>query len=148
MSKADFVVVLADSLELKERLFDIRREVFVVEQKVAPEEEFDEFEDTSRHFVALDNEGTAIGSARWRVTSKGCKMERFAVRKDWRRKGVASALVRAVLDDIYAQRGSGQYLYMHAQLDAVPLYEKFGFQKQGDIFSECDILHYLMDCTR
>ena len=107
-------------------------------------EEFDEFEDSSVHFVALDNAGEPIGSARWRVTEKGCKLERFAVKKTWRRKGVASALVQAVLDDIKETKGIANYLYMHAQLDAMPLYEKFGFQKKGEMFTECNIQHYTM----
>jgi predicted GNAT family N-acyltransferase len=142
---SDFTVVLADTDELKKKLFAVRQEVFVVEQEVDPKEEFDEFEDISRHLVALDSTSNAIGSARWRQTDKGFKLERFAVKKEWRRRGVASALVQAVLDDITTQKGTGHYLYMHAQLDAIPLYEKFGFQKRGDIFSECDILHYKME---
>ena len=140
----DFRVVEVQTEEQKEKLFAIRREVFVIEQEVAADEEFDEFEDSSVHFVALDAEQNPIGSARWRDTEKGSKMERFAVKKTWRRKGVASALVQAVLDDIEKKKGTGNYLYMHAQLDAVPLYEKFGFEKKGEIFEECNILHYTM----
>lgn len=141
---SEFQVVKADLAELKEKLFSIRTEVFVVEQAVDASEEFDEFEDTSVHFVALDHGGAPIGSARWRVTDKGCKLERFAVKKSWRRKGVASTLVQAVLDDIVATKGTGNYLYMHAQLDAMPLYQKFGFQKKGEMFTECNIQHYTM----
>lgn len=140
----DFTVVEVKTDDHREKLFAIRREVFVMEQEVAAEEEFDEFEDTSIHFVALDAQGNAIGSARWRETEKGCKMERFAVKKEWRRRGVASALVQAVLDSIQVKKGTGNYLYMHAQLDAMPLYEKFGFEKKGEMFEECNIQHYTM----
>jgi len=141
---SDFKVVKADTPELKKKLFAIRTEVFVVEQEVDAAEEFDEFEDSSVHLVALDSVGEPIGSARWRVTEKGCKLERFAVKKTWRRRGVASALVQAVLDDIKVTKGTANYLYMHAQLDAMPLYEKFGFQKKGEMFLECNIQHYTM----
>lgn len=124
--------------------FEIRREVFVVEQKVPHEEEFDAYEDECRHFLAL-LDGAPCGAARWRYTPKGIKLERFAVSAAFRRKGVASALVQAVLDDVQAQpEVAGKLMYMHAQTTALPLYKKFGFEIQGDMFVECDIDHYLM----
>ncbi len=137
-------VTKADSEALKEKAFAIRREVFVVEQEVATADEFDEFEDISTHFVALDDADNPIGAARWRVTDKGIKLERFAVKKSARGQGVGAKLVGMVIKDIQDQKGKDQYLYLHAQLPAVALYEKFGFEKKGDQFSECDILHYLM----
>lgn len=137
-------VLLADSDELRSRAFDIRRKVFVVEQEVPTGEEFDEFESVSRHFVALNEHGEAVGAARWRRTEKGIKLERFAVDQSQRGKGVGSALIAKVLEDVKNVAGNGQYLYMHAQLTAVPLYEKFGFKTKGDQFLECDILHYYM----
>lgn len=140
----DFTIMEADSEELKKKLFAIRQEVFVVEQEVAPEEEFDEFEDISTHFVVLDNDGNPIGAARWRNTEKGIKLERFAVKKTWRGKGVGASLVQMVLESIQEKRGTGNYLYMHAQLPAIPLYEKFGFETKGEMFEECNIQHYTM----
>jgi predicted GNAT family N-acyltransferase len=144
MEKDDYVVKRADSPELLEKTFEIRREVFVVEQHVPPEDEFDEFEEASRHFVALDSNQNPIGSARWRATDKGIKLERFTVKKSRRGKGIGAALVQAVLNDISEQKGSGNYLYMHAQLDAMPLYAKFGFEHKGEMFEECNIKHFTM----
>lgn len=142
---SEFLVLPVTTDEQKEKLFALREEVFVIEQQVDREEEFDEFEDSSHHFVALDQEQNAIGAARWRETDKGIKLERFAVKKTWRSKGVGSGLVKAVIDDIHQRKGLGLTMYMHAQLDAIPLYEKFGFQKVGDMFEECNILHYTME---
>ena len=85
-----------------------------------------------------------MGSARWRYTDKGIKLERFTVKSAMRGKGLGSKIVAAVLDDIRKTVKQGNYLYLHAQLDAVPLYAKFGFQKEGDQFDECGIMHYLM----
>lgn len=139
------VMVVQTQDELKE-IFKIREEVFVKEQKVAPEEEYDEFEDTSTHFIARDSEGTACGTARWRYTDNGVKMERFAVLKSHRNKGVGYALVNAVLEDIANNPASAdKKRYMHAQLGAVSLYEKFGFKKVGEQFEECNIMHYTME---
>ena len=140
----NYTVIKARNKEERQKAFDIREEVFVIEQKVAPEEEFDEFEDTSHHFVALSESGEPLGSARWRRTEKGIKLERFTAKESHRGLGIGSALVQAVLDDIEMNAEAGTYLYMHAQLPAVPLYLKFGFETKGDQFDECGILHYLM----
>lgn len=124
--------------------FSIREKVFVIEQEVDPAEEYDEFENVSKHFLAsLD--GKPAGTARWRVTPNGVKLERFAVLGDARGKGVGQALVAGVLKDISENpEAAGKKKYLHAQLAAVPLYSKFGFEKVGDIFEECNILHYKM----
>ncbi|MBV6647433.1 MAG: GNAT family N-acetyltransferase, partial [Cyclobacteriaceae bacterium] len=139
MRSAKFRIEKATSDELRKKAFAIREEVFVVEQQVSRLEEFDEFEDRCIHFVALDVEQQAIGAARWRETQKGIKLERFAVKKSWRGQGLGSALVDAVLKDIHSTMGAGRQLYLHAQLDAVPLYEKFDFKTVGDQFEECKI---------
>ncbi len=127
--------------------FQIRELVFVVEQEVEAAEEYDEFETTSVHFLAV-LEGAPVGTARWRFTSNGVKMERFAVLKDARGKGVGQALVAAVLKDIEMHPdGKGKKRYLHAQIHAMPLYAKFGFQQVGEQFEECAILHYKMELS-
>jgi predicted GNAT family N-acyltransferase len=66
--------------------------------------------------------------------------------KEARGKGVGQALVKAVLYDIQADPLSkNKTKYLHSQLSAVPLYSKFGFKKVGNIFEECNILHYKME---
>ena len=127
--------------------FQIRELVFVVEQEVEAAEEYDEFETTSVHFLAV-LEGAPVGTARWRFTSNGVKMERFAVLKEARCKGVGQALVAAVLKDIEMHPdGKGKKRYLHAQIHAMPLYAKFGFQQVGEQFEECAILHYKMELS-
>lgn len=123
--------------------YAIREEVFVVEQRVSREDEFDEFEEESFHFLAMI-EDNAVGVARWRVTENGAKLERFAVGVKYRGKGVGKALVQAVLDHIDQTNFSGK-LYLHAQLDAIPLYAHFGFEIVGEQFTECDIEHCTME---
>lgn len=138
-------VTKALSKEQLDQIFAIREEVFVIEQEVDPSEEYDEFEESSSQFLAILNNQDA-GTARWRFTDKGIKLERFAVLKSMRNKGVGQALVQTVINDIASHPDSlNKKLYLHAQLDAVPLYAKFGFQKVGDIFEECNIKHYKME---
>lgn len=125
--------------------FKIRKLVFVIEQEVDPTQEYDEFEAISTHFLAkLD--GKPVGTARWRFTNKGVKMERFAVLEEARGKGVGQALVAAVLADINSNpESNGKIKYLHSQLTAIPLYAKFGFEKVGDMFEECNIQHFKME---
>jgi predicted GNAT family N-acyltransferase len=127
-----------------EHAFAIRRVVFVEEQCVAAEDEYDEFEGSSTHFLArLD--GQPVGTARWRRTSKGVKLERFAVLAEGRGKGVGKALVQAVLTDVFSQQPEPiESIYLHAQLTAKPLYDQFGFVPVGPQFDECGIMHVKM----
>ncbi|MBB6109470.1 GNAT family N-acetyltransferase [Mucilaginibacter lappiensis] len=122
-----------------DKVFAVRREVFVVEQNCPPELEW-EFEDESTHFLATIN-GEPAGACRWRKTDKGYKLERFAVLKKFRGHGIGQALVKTVLDDLPAD---AEYVYMHAQTQAVSLYERFSFEKTGPEFEEAGIWHYKM----
>lgn len=127
-----------------ETAFAIRRRVFVEEQHVAAEEEYDEFEEISTHFLAYSS-GTPCGTARWRRTSNGVKLERFAVLPDFRGQGVGKALVKAVLDDVFSQQPEPiERIYLHAQVTAMPLYASFGFVAVGPMFEEAGIQHYKM----
>lgn len=124
--------------------FAIRRQVFVDEQRVSPEEEYDEFEPTSTHFLARVDE-TPAGTARWRRTSGGVKLERFAVLSGFRGQGIGKALVRTVLDDVFSQQPEPiERIYLNAQLKAMPLYASFGFVAVGPMFEEAGIQHYKM----
>ncbi|AFL83046.1 putative acyltransferase [Belliella baltica DSM 15883] len=135
----------AKTKEQLELVFKIRREVFVLEQGVDPSDESDEFEESSNQFLALLNESPA-GAARWRVTKNGIKLERFAVLNGIRGQGVGQALVKAVLEDIAKiEENKGKLIYLHSQLPAISLYLKFGFEKIGEMFEECNIKHYQME---
>jgi predicted GNAT family N-acyltransferase len=121
-------------------IFSIRNRVFVLEQNVDAAEEYDEDDQKCTHFIAYCN-GEACGTARWRFKDKGIiKLERFAVLKEYRNTGVGAALVKAVLQDLpYATK-----VMLHAQLHAVPFYEKMGFKSYGPQFEEAGIQHFAM----
>ena len=124
--------------------FAIRRAVFVDEQNVSAAEEYDEFETASRHFLAcVDTQ--PVGTARWRRTANGTKLERFAVRAVFRGSGVGKSLVQTVLNDVFEQveAPTGE-IYLNAQLSAMPLYAGFGFVAVGPAFDECGIMHRKM----
>ena len=118
---------------------DIRNKVFIIEQQVSAEEEYDEFEDVATHYIAYCDNDPA-GTCRYRKTEKGVKLERFAVLKKHRLKSVGSSLVQACLNAL----PDSDFIYLHSQVDAMPLYKKNGFEAYGDIFYECEIPHYAM----
>jgi predicted GNAT family N-acyltransferase len=120
-------------------IFAIRQTVFVEEQEVDPVLEYDEFEETSVHFVAVVY-GIPAGTARWRRTPNGIKLERFAVLSEYRNQGIGSVIVEAVLNDLPDKTN----VYLHSQLSACSLYARFGFKEEGDQFEEAGIMHYKM----
>jgi len=122
----------------------IRYSVFTIGQKVPVEDDIDKFENSSIHYLAYLN-NTPVGTARWRITESGFKLERFAVLDEFRFRGVGSVLVRKVLQDIRIDPDAeNKKIYLNAQVDAIGLYKKFGFIKQGDMFEESGLLHYTM----
>lgn len=126
-----------------EQVFAIRREVFVLEQDCPPELEW-EFEDESTHFLATVD-GLPAGAARWRKTDKGYKLERFAVLMQFRGYGVGQELVKSVIADLPADAA---YVYLHAQIQAMGLYQKLGFVAEGPQFEEAGIQHFKMVLKR
>ena len=122
------------------KAFEIRNRVFVEEQKVNREEEYDSHEDKSIHFLLLKDE-QPIGTARWRFTDNGIKLERFAVLSEHRNEGAGSFLVNEVLKDVIPHKKN---IYLNAQVAAMNVYARAGFVKEGEMFVEANIEHYRM----
>jgi len=132
-----------NSKELK-KAQEIRYSVFTLGQNVPVEEDIDKFEKSSIHYLAYLN-NSPVGTARWRYTENGIKLERFAVLDAFRYRGIGSELVKKVLEDIKKEpEAKNKQIYLHAQVDAINLYKKFGFVKQGDMFDESGLLHFKM----
>jgi len=129
--------------ELMKTAHNIRHEVFVIGQN-CPEEIEWEFEEESTHFLVFDNK-EAVATARHRETDNGYKLERFAVLESERGNGYGHIVLKAILEDLSNFNGN---IYMHAQLDVIPFYEKMGFEKEGDLFIEANITHYKMSLKR
>ncbi len=117
----------------------IRKEIFIKEQRVSRDEEIDEYEDSATHIVVL-KDGQALGTARWRFTDEGVKLERFAVLKSFREDGVGTALLQFALDELREESN----IYLFAQKQVIPFYEKFNFISVGHIFYEASIVHQKM----
>ena len=132
-----------ENKDLMKTAHNIRHEVFVIGQN-CPEEIEWEFEEDSTHFLVFDNK-ESVATARRRETKNGCKLERFAVLESKRGNGYGNIVLKAILEDLSNFKES---IYMHAQLDVIPFYEKMGFEKEGGLFVEANIIHYKMTLKR
>ena len=119
---------------------NIRKKVFIVEQKVDPEIEYEFEEEGNYYLLYFDKE--PIATARWRETEKGIKLERFAMLKEFRNKGLGSILLKEILKDVIQ---INKTIYLHSQVIAVNYYKRAGFIEKGDHFFEADIEHVLME---
>ena len=133
------IVKVANSSGNLKSVFAVRKKVFVEEQAVSEEEEYDAFETSSTHLIASIDKNI-VGTCRFRNTNKGIKLERFAVLKEYRNNGVGVALVKETLSQV----DISQHVYLHAQVQVVDFYAKYGFVKTGDLFEEAGIKHFKM----
>lgn len=106
----------------------IRARVFIEEQDCPPEEEWDGFDEVSRHFLGWVGE-VPVATARWRVVPFNerlvAKLERFAVLPEYRGRGYGRALVQYVMED--ARRAGFTTLLIHAQAHLERFYEVWAF---------------------
>ncbi len=119
---------------------EIRREVFVAEQSVPEEIEIDGQDASSMHFLAVNELGQYIGCARLLPTGQ---IGRMAVRKTHRGTGIGARLLQACV--LAAQEKGFDRVFLHAQSYAEEFYQKGGFIRFGDEFSEAGIAHVAME---
>ncbi|MCF0111646.1 MAG: GNAT family N-acetyltransferase [Erysipelotrichaceae bacterium] len=135
-------IKVADSQKDYFQLQRVRRDVFVLEQNVTPVIEQDETDDWCIHLVAYDND-LAIATCRIILTDDKAVIGRLAVRKEYRRQKVASALLRYT-EQLPEVKEKGR-ITLHAQMSAYPLYEKCGYTPFGEHFYEAGIEHVEME---
>lgn len=123
----------------------IRNEVFIKEQRVPKDLELDEYDKDAMHFIAYCKD-QAVGCARARLKDDYLKIERVAVLKNFRGKGIAIRLMRFVeeyLQSLYPKKA----LKLNAQSDVEEFYKKLGYQSIGEYFYEAGIKHIEMKRT-
>ena len=121
----------------EQALSSLRRTVFVEEQGVAEDEEWDGADPDCRHFLA-DANGLPVGTARLMPSGQ---IGRMAVLREWRGRGIGARLLKLAVD---AARAANQSVFLHAQSHAVGFYERSGFEATGQPFMEAGIEHRQM----
>ncbi|MEU8922738.1 GNAT family N-acetyltransferase [Kitasatospora sp. NPDC048545] len=130
----------------------VRREVFVVEQNVPEELEYDEYDRTSVHLLAVGADGAALGTGRLifgdqaRELTGGVEgrvlLGRLAVLPAARGTGLGAELVRAI-EAAGAERGASE-VELHAQVQALGFYERLGYLAEGPEYDDAGIAHRTM----
>lgn len=127
-----------------EKAFYIRKKVFVEEQGVPLEDEFDEFDTLNGkcEHVLVYYEGQPVGTGRLRVVEGIGKLERICILESYRKFGLGKIIIKA-LEEIAMDKGIYQ-VKLHGQTHAEGFYKKLGYNTSSDIFIEDGIPHILM----
>ncbi len=134
-------VEIAQSESQLEEVFSVRKTVFVQEQNVPLEEEIDEHENQSTHFILYDGDRPA-GAGRFRLLDGIGKVERICVLKSLRGKGAGREIMQAI--EQYAAGRSISKLKLNAQTYAIPFYEGLGYEVVSEEFMDAGIPHRTM----
>ena len=142
MIPTEFRIDPADYTADFQDLRSVRETVFVLEQNVPIEEEWDELDPRCHHVIARDANHQPIGTGR--LTPER-KIGRMAVLKAWRNKGVGDALMVALMNQ--ARSLGWTAVSLNAQVSAEAFYARHGFQPYGERFMEAGIEHQAMRRT-
>lgn len=120
----------------------IRTVVFVDEQDVMPEEEFDGSDKYAEN-VVMYLEGKAVATGRIIVGDRGeCLIGRIACLKEYRGNGYGTVIMKELIRR--CKEKGFDTVYLHSQSRARGFYEKLGFKAFGDMYMEANILHISM----
>jgi predicted GNAT family N-acyltransferase len=134
-----YSITLGNWDQQKRHAREIRFEVFVSEQNVPVELEWDEMDGVSLHALAFGETGDVLGTGR--LLPDG-HIGRMAVRKQARGMGIGSAILHALMEA--ARRRGDDAVVLHAQVRAETFYAGFAFVREGDEFMEAGIPHVAM----
>jgi predicted GNAT family N-acyltransferase len=123
----------------REALQKVREQVFIIEQQVPRELEWDGLDEDADHFIALNEAGQPVGCARLLRTGQ---IGRMAVLSPLRGTGLGARLLQAAID--HAREAGMRQVFLHAQRQAEAFYRKAGFLPEGDEYLEAGIPHISM----
>ncbi|MDG5473019.1 GNAT family N-acetyltransferase [Jeotgalibacillus sp. ET6] len=135
-------IVHVTTEQQKEDAMSVRKQVFVAEQQVPVEEEIDQYDPSSDHFVLYD-QNHPIGAGRFRMIEETGKVERICVLSSHRGSG-AGVLIMQGIEEFAEKKGIGR-LKLNAQSHALLFYEKLGYHITSDEFLDAGIPHKSME---
>lgn len=136
MSGSTWRLVDADWIRDRDALRQVRETVFVIEQHVPADMEWDQYDPDAVHVLAVDDAGRSIGTGR---LTREHAIGRMAVLPAWRGHGVGAGLLQALVE--CARSRGWPRVTLHAQVDAIGFYRRHGFHAHGAPFTEAGIRH-------
>lgn len=135
----DYQLEVVSWQDENEALCKVRREVFIEEQHVPEELEWDEYDENCRHVLVTDTNHHPIATGRIKPDGH---IGRMAVLKNWRNRGIGHQVLEKLL--ACATEAGIERVYLHAQVSAIPFYEKLGFELYSEVFMDAGIPHRSM----
>ena len=135
----DIDIAIVNWSEKQAEITSVRQAVFIEEQNIPENIDFDGSDTDYIHVLATDKNGRPIGTAR--INSKG-RIGRMAVLKNYRRQGIGRKMIQALMD--YGRKNSITDFHVSSQVTAVGFYRKMGFETSGEEFLEAAIKHINM----
>ena len=139
-----FIYKLVENEEELQGAFEVRRQVFAVEQQIAEDLVFEKAQDGDEIDIVVKDEGTVIGTARVVFTADNtAKIERMAVLKNFRNRGVGKGIISFLNEEF--KRRNKTHIVLHAQYQVIDFYRACGFHESGLPFEEAGIKHVKME---
>ncbi len=138
MSEVDCRIEQVKWQDMENHLRRIRTNVFIDEQNVPEEMEWDEYDKNCTHvIVEINGDYVATG----RLLENG-QIGRMAVLQAYRNKGIGSRILEKILS--IATSMNMKTVFLNSQVDVVEFYNKFGFVEEGGVFDDAGIPHKKM----
>ncbi len=136
-------IVTNPTPEEMQQAFDLRIRVFVHEQAVPLEEEFDGLDDQAAHVIIFDEADRAVGTGRMLIRDQVAKMQRITVDASCRGQGVGRQVMEGL--EALAMDAGARIARLDAQTRVIGFYESLGYFAYGDLHLDANILHRWMD---
>ncbi|MCX5556965.1 GNAT family N-acetyltransferase [Streptomyces sp. NBC_00038] len=147
-----YEVRVAEEAADREACFAVRKEVFVGEQGVPEDIEYDAYDEGALHVLAVREDGLPLGTGRLLYGEEAAaktdgdltvgSLGRLAVKRETRGLGVGAAIVTGI-EDAARERGLAA-VDLHAQTHALGFYERLGYVAYGPEFQDAGIAHRAM----
>ena len=121
----------------------VREEVFIREQGVSYEGDVDGLDEAAIQLVATDEDGVVVGTSRVVLEPHGARFGRLSVLRSHRGRGIGAALLAEAERE--ARAAGAARMELHAQTDALSLYERAGYTPRGERFMEEGLEHLAME---
>ncbi|MEP3351548.1 MAG: GNAT family N-acetyltransferase [Marinomonas sp.] len=133
-------VLTSDWNSSKDQITFVRKQVFIIEQGIDPEDEWDEHDEDAVHFVTFGT--TAVPTGTCRLTEEG-QLGRLAVLPAYRHQGYGEMLMTKAIK--VAREMGLRKVFLNAQVDVQQFYTKQNFRSDGKIFLEAGKMHVRME---
>ncbi|MGL9747646.1 GNAT family N-acetyltransferase [Enterococcus sp. DIV0170] len=121
--------------ELQAAAFYLRYQVFVLEQNILPELEFDQLDTADRQYLVFFDEQLPVATVRYqKLDSVTLNPDRLCVHPDYRGHGLGAELLQYI--EKQASKEGCCYSVLSAEISAQKFYEQQGYQVVSDVFEE------------